>query len=51
MPAAVSLVVIGQYVNADNRFLSGIIVYSHLLAIITVPAWLLIFRLTLNFTF
>ncbi len=45
MPAAVSLVVIGQYVNADNRFLSGMIVYSHLLAIITIPAWLLIFRL------
>ena len=46
MPAAVSLVVIGQHVNADNRFLSGMIVYSHLFAIITVPLWLLIFRLS-----
>ncbi|MFC1666283.1 AEC family transporter [Candidatus Omnitrophota bacterium] len=44
MPVAVSLIVIGQYVNADNKFLSGIIFYSHLFAIVTIPAWLLVFR-------
>lgn len=48
MPAAVSLVIIGQYVNADNKFLSGVIFYSHLLAIITIPVWLLAFRNMVN---
>lgn len=49
MPAAVSLIVIGQYANADNKFLSGVIFYSHLLAIVTIPAWLLIFRITTHY--
>jgi malate permease and related proteins len=44
MPVATSLVIVGLYKNADNRFYSLAIFYSHLAAIITVPLWLLIFR-------
>jgi len=44
MPVAVSMVVIGQYAGADNRFLSGAIFYSHLLAILTIPLWLNLIR-------
>lgn len=44
MPASVSLVVVGQYVKADNKFLSGLIFYSHLFAIVTIPVWLMVFR-------
>ncbi len=40
MPTAVSLVVIGGYVDADNKFFSSIIFYTHLTAIITIPLWL-----------
>ncbi len=45
MPTAVSLVVIGAYTGADNRFISSIIFYSHLAAIITIPLWLEIFHM------
>jgi len=45
MPTAVSLVIVGAYTGADNRFFSGIIFYSHVFAIITVPVWLEIFNL------
>ncbi|MFH1783134.1 MAG: AEC family transporter [Candidatus Omnitrophota bacterium] len=44
MPMAVSLVLIGEMVKADNRFLSSVTFYSHLLAVVTIPVWLLIFR-------
>lgn len=42
MPSAVSLILIGQYANADNKFLSSVIFYSHLLSIVTIPIWLLV---------
>jgi len=45
MPTAVSLVVIGSYTNADNKFFSSAIFYSHLIAIFTIPVWLNLFRL------
>ncbi len=44
MPTAVTLVVIGSYANADNKFISSTIFYTHLLAFITVPIWLTIYR-------
>ncbi|MBU1062323.1 MAG: AEC family transporter [Candidatus Omnitrophica bacterium] len=44
MPVAVSLIVIGQFAKADNKFFSGAIFYSHLLAIVTIPMWLLLLR-------
>jgi malate permease and related proteins len=40
MPTAVSLVVIGAYTNADNRFFSSMILYTHVAAIFTIPLWL-----------
>jgi hypothetical protein len=43
MPTAVSLVVIGAYSGADNRFMSGMIFYTHMIALVTVPVWLGIF--------
>jgi predicted permease len=45
MPVAATLLVIGHYEEADNAFLSGSIFYSHLVAIVTVPAWLYLFSL------
>jgi hypothetical protein len=45
MPAAVSLIIIGNYVGADNKFISGAIFYSHLFSIITIPLWLSVFRI------
>jgi predicted permease len=45
MPTAVSLVVIGSYTGADNKFLSGIIFYTHLVGILTIPLWLAVFNL------
>ncbi|MGB2630323.1 MAG: AEC family transporter [Candidatus Omnitrophota bacterium] len=45
MPTAVSLVVIGSYTGADNKFLSGIIFYTHLVAIFSIPLWLALFDL------
>jgi malate permease and related proteins len=44
MPVATSLVIVGLYKNADNRFYSFAIFYSHLIAVITIPLWLLVFR-------
>ena len=44
MPTAVSLVIIGQYRGADNNFLSGMIFYSHVAAILTIPFWLWCFK-------
>jgi len=44
MPTAVSLVVIGSYTGADNRFFSSIIFYTHLIAIFTIPLWLAVFK-------
>ncbi|MFH1837313.1 MAG: AEC family transporter [Candidatus Omnitrophota bacterium] len=47
MPTAVSLVVIGSFSGADNKFLSGAIFYSHLTAIFSIPLWFILFRLLL----
>jgi predicted permease len=44
MPTAVSLVIIGTYTGADNRFFSSAIFYSHLASTVTIPLWLLIFN-------
>jgi len=44
MPTAVSLVVIGSYTGADNRFFSSSIFYSHLAAIFSIPLWLAVFE-------
>jgi len=46
MPTAVSLVIVGNYVKADNKLLSGVILYSHALAAITMPLWLILFQKT-----
>lgn len=43
MPTAVSLVVIGSYTAADNKFFSSVIFYSHLISIVTIPLWLAAF--------
>ncbi len=45
MPTAVSLVVIGSYTGADNRFFSSIIFYTHLVSILSIPIWLAVFEL------
>ncbi|MFH1395601.1 MAG: AEC family transporter [Candidatus Omnitrophota bacterium] len=45
MPTAVSLVVIGSYVNCDNKFLSSTIFYTHLISIVTIPLWLMLFSM------
>jgi predicted permease len=45
MPTAVSLVVIGSYTGSDNKFLSGIIFYTHVVSILTIPLWLSVFNL------
>jgi predicted permease len=45
MPTAVSLVVIGSYTGADNRFFSSIIFYTHLASIFSIPIWLAVFEL------
>ncbi|MGD2278762.1 MAG: AEC family transporter [Candidatus Omnitrophota bacterium] len=44
MPTAVSLVVIGSYTGADNKFFSGIIFYTHLVGIFSIPVWLAVFN-------
>jgi malate permease and related proteins len=36
MPSAVTLVVIGEYAHADNRFFSGVILYSHLFSCVAI---------------
>jgi malate permease and related proteins len=48
MPVAASLVIVGLYKNADNHFYSFAIFYSHLIAIITIPLWLLAFRMVVR---
>jgi len=44
MPSAVTLIIVGQYKKADNKFLSGIIFYTHLAGIATIPLCLYLFR-------
>ncbi|MDD4012911.1 MAG: AEC family transporter [Candidatus Omnitrophica bacterium] len=44
LPTAVSMVVVGSFTGADNEFLSSVIFYTHLAAIITMPLCLGIFR-------
>ncbi|MEA3489783.1 MAG: AEC family transporter [Candidatus Omnitrophota bacterium] len=44
MPTAVSLVIIGSFTGADNRFFSGIIFYTHLAAIFSIPLWMAVFH-------
>jgi predicted permease len=44
MPVAVSLVIIGSFTGADNKFLSSIIFYTHIAAIFTIPLWLAVFN-------
>ncbi|MDP8299390.1 MAG: AEC family transporter [Candidatus Tantalella remota] len=44
MPTAVSLVVIGSYTGADNRFFSSVIFYTHVVAIFSIPLWLALFH-------
>ena len=45
MPTAVSLVFISAYAGGNNRFLSSVIFYSHLVSIITIPLWFLIYNI------
>ena len=45
MPAAVSLVVIGSYTGANNEFFSRSIFYTHVVAILSVPLWLYVFKM------
>ncbi|MBU1783963.1 MAG: AEC family transporter [Candidatus Omnitrophica bacterium] len=45
MPTAVSLIVIGAYTNADNKFLSSIILYTHVAAVFSIPLWLEVYRI------
>ena len=45
MPTAVSLVVIGSYTGADNKFFSSTIFYTHLISIFSIPLWLMVFGL------
>ena len=48
LPAAVSLVVIGSFTGADNKLFSSVIFYTHLLAIVTIPLWLVVYRNVFN---
>ena len=48
MPTAVSLVIIGSYTEADVKFLSSSIFYTHLVAIFSIPLWLAVFRFILG---
>ena len=45
MPTAISLVIVGNYAGANNKFFGGVILYSHAIAIFTIPVWLLIFQM------
>jgi len=47
MPTAVSLVVIGSYVKCDNKFFSSSIFYTHVVAIFSIPFWLIVFKIFL----
>jgi len=44
MPTAVTLVLIGEYIRADNKYFSGVIFYSHIISVFTIPAWLLMYN-------
>jgi hypothetical protein len=44
LPTAVSLVIIGSYTGANNKFIASNIFYSHLIALITIPLWLAAFK-------
>jgi len=44
MPTAVSLVIIGRYCEADNKFYSSVIFYTHVIAIFSTPVWLTVFH-------
>ncbi len=44
MPTAVSLVVIGGYTGADNKFFSTIIFYTHIISILSIPLWFAVFQ-------
>jgi predicted permease len=48
MPSAVSLVVIGSYTNSDNKFFSSSVFYTHLVAILSIPLWLAVFRFLMD---
>jgi predicted permease len=48
MPVAASLIIIGHYKNADNRFYGFAIFYSHLFSLFSIPLWLLLFRYITN---
>jgi len=48
MPTAVSLVVIGSYTGADNKFFSSSIFYTHIIAIFSIPIWLAVFNVVLK---
>ena len=45
LPTAVSLVIIGSYAGANNRFIASNIFYTHLIALFTIPLWLAVFKL------
>jgi malate permease and related proteins len=49
MPSAVTLVIVGSYSGADNRYLSSLIFYSHIASIFTIPLWLGVFRVFMAF--
>ncbi|MFH1847149.1 MAG: AEC family transporter [Candidatus Omnitrophota bacterium] len=44
MPTAVSLVFISSYKGGDSDFLSGVIFYTHLIAVFSIPFWLMVYR-------
>jgi malate permease and related proteins len=44
MPTAVTLVLIGEYLKVDNKFFSGVIFYSHVFSVITIPIWLIMYN-------
>jgi len=43
MPTAVTLVLVGDVAKANNAFISGVIFYSHIFSIFTIPIWLFIY--------
>lgn len=48
MPAAVSLVIIGSYTSSDNELFSSVVFYTHLVAIFSIPVWLMVFRMVVR---
>lgn len=47
MPSAVTLVIVGSYSGADNRYLSSVIFYSYVASIFTIPLWLGVLKLVM----